>query len=277
MTGSDNPAGREQTDAENEPIEPVPMKLRVLLLVAAFLPPTAPAGAIVGGAAAVNDGLGRSVVTIVGSRGNFCTGSLIAPALVLTVAHCVQPGADYKIVEYDAEKRPQLKDVKAVAIHPGFQMQAMLNHRATADVALLRLEIPAKGKSPSMLGAPQMPLLPGAKFTVAGIGVTVRGDGKSGGAIRKADLVATGKPGTLQIRLVDPATQGARDGLSACTGDSGAPVFEEQPSGPVIVGVVSWSTGANNAAGCGGLTGVTPLTLYRDWIVQTARQWGFVL
>ena len=28
------------------------------------------------------------------------------------------------------------------------------------------------------------------------------------------------------------------------------------------------------AAGCGGITGVTPLTLYRDWIAQTARQWG---
>ena len=23
-----------------------------------------------------------------------------------------------------------------------------------------------------------------------------------------------------------------------------------------------------------GMTGVTPLTLYRDWILQTARQWG---
>jgi len=242
---------------------------------AVFLPATA--DAIVGGAAPVTDGVGRSIVTIVGSRGNFCTGSLIAPALVLTVAHCVQPGADYKIVEYDAGKKPQLKDVKAVAIHPGFQMRVMLNHRATADVALLRLENPAKGKSPSALGTPRLPLLPGAKFSIAGIGVTVRGDGKSGGTIRKADLVATGKPGTLQIRLVDPATQGARDGLSACTGDSGEPVFEDQEKGPVIIGVISWSTGPNNGAGCGGLTGVTPLTLYRDWIWQTARQWGFAL
>jgi hypothetical protein len=25
------------------------------------------------------------------------------------------------------------------------------------------------------------------------------------------------------------------------------------------------------------MTGVTPLTLYRDWILQTARQWGFAL
>jgi hypothetical protein len=25
------------------------------------------------------------------------------------------------------------------------------------------------------------------------------------------------------------------------------------------------------------LTGVTPLTLYRDWILKTAGQWGFAL
>ncbi|HEX9469860.1 MAG TPA: S1 family peptidase, partial [Bradyrhizobium sp.] len=39
----------------------------------------------------------------------------------------------------------------------------------------------------------------------------------------------------------------------------------------------SWSTGPNGSAGCGGLTGVTPLTLYRDWILQTAQHWGFAL
>ena len=114
----------------------------------------------------------------------------------------------------------------------------------------------------------------GSRFTIAGIGVTVRGDGKSGGTIRVAGLVATGKPGTLQIRLVDPVGQGAREGMGACTGNSGGPVFEDKQTGPAIVGVISWSTGPNMADGCGGLTGVTPLTLYRDWILQTARQMG---
>ncbi|MBR1151540.1 trypsin-like serine protease [Bradyrhizobium sp. JYMT SZCCT0428] len=250
------------------------MKVLARIIAGLALLVAAPAYAIVGGGAPSADGVGRSVVTIVGSRGNFCTGAVIAPKIVLTAAHCVQPGADYKIVEYGADKQPSLQDVKSVAIHPGFKMQAMLAHRATADVALLQLGSPVKGKTPSTLGMPNIPILVGSRFTIAGIGVTTRGDGKSGGTIRAAGLVATGKPGTLQIRLVDPVGQGTRDGLGACTGDSGGPVFEDKQSGPAIIGVVSWSTGPNSSAGCGGLTGVTPLTLYRDWLVQTARQWG---
>jgi hypothetical protein len=154
-----------------------------------------PAGAIVGGAGPAPDSVARSIVTIVGSQATFCTGSLIAPNLVLTVAHCVQPGAEYKIVQYDAYRKPQLQDVKAVAIHPAFKMQEMLAHRATADVALLQLEVPAKGKTPARLSTPHLPLAPGNAFTIAGVGVTIRGDGKSAGIIRSAALVATGKPG----------------------------------------------------------------------------------
>jgi len=251
----------------------IPLRTVAALMLFAF----APAYAIVGGAPPSTEGVSRSVVTIVGSRGNFCSGALIAPKLVLTVAHCVDPGATYKIVEYGADRQPQLQDVKSVAVHPDFNMQAMMAHRATADVALLRLEAQPKGKPPSSLGVPSVPIKVGGTFTIAGIGVTIRGQGNSGGVIRAASLVATGKPGTLQIRLVDPLTQGTRAGLGACTGDSGAPVFEDRAGGPEIVGVVSWSTGPNGSAGCGGLTGVTPLTLYRDWILQTARQWGSAL
>jgi hypothetical protein len=250
-----------------------PMRNRFLPIAALALL-VSPAYAVVGGGVPTTDGVGRSVVTIVGSRGNFCTGALIAPKVVLTAAHCVQPGADYKIVEYGADRQPKLQDVRSVAIHPAFKMDAMLAHRATADVALLQLAAPAMAKTPSLLGMPDIPIVVGSRFTIAGIGVTVRGDGKSGGTIRVAGLVATGKPGTLQIRLVDPVGQGTREGMGACTGDSGGPVFEDKPGGPIIIGVVSWSTGPNGSAGCGGMTGVTPLTLYRDWLLQTARQWG---
>jgi hypothetical protein len=252
------------------------MKISAMVAAGALVL-AAPASAIVGGGTPQTEGIGRSVVTIVGSRGNFCTGSLIAPKVVLTAAHCVQPGADYKIVDYGADQKPQLLNVRSVAIHPGFNMEAIQAHRATADVALLQLEIPVKGKSSSVVGVPRVPIMVGGRFSIAGIGVTVRGDGKSGGTTRVAGLVATGKPGTLQIRLVDPVTNGVRDGIGACTGDSGGPVVEDQPRGPVIVGVISWSTGPNGSAGCGGLTGVTPLTLYREWILQIARPWGAAL
>ncbi|MCP9626125.1 trypsin-like serine protease [Rhodopseudomonas palustris] len=250
------------------------MRALALLLLLATL--ATPAAAMVGGARE-DAALGRAVVTIVGSRGNFCSGTLIAPDLVLSAAHCVGPGADYKIVQLDAQRQPQLRDVRRVAAHPSFDIKAVLAHRASADVALLQLAAPLPGKSPLPLGAPLDPLAAGQNFTVAGIGVAIRGDGRSGGTVRSAALVATGRPGRLQIRLVDPATNNARDGQGACTGDSGGPALQAQDGRAVVIGVVSWSTGPNNAAGCGGLTGVTPLTLYRDWIEHTAQAWGSAL
>ncbi|MEA2942590.1 MAG: hypothetical protein QOD09_3119 [Bradyrhizobium sp.] len=245
-----------------------------LLPALAFALLAHPASAIVGGGGAPAESISRAVVTIIGSRGSFCTGSVIAQDLVLTAAHCVLPGADYKVI-LPGETPPRLLDVKRVAPHPQFNVQAIVAHRASADVALLQLAaaLPAS-KAPAPLGAPMIPIQIGARFTVAGVGVTRRGDGKSGGTIRAADLTVTGKPGTLQIRLVDPVTNNLREGLGACTGDSGAPAFEMQGGRAVIVGVVSWSTGANNTGGCGGVTGVTPLTLYREWILRTARAWG---
>jgi secreted trypsin-like serine protease len=208
---------------------------------------------------------------ITGSGGTFCTGAAIARDLVLSAAHCVLPGADYKLIEFNAARQPVLLDIRQIARHPNFNLQTLLGHRATADVALLKLAAPLPADiQPAVLDRADRKPQPGDRYSVTGYGLAVRGDGKTGGTLRTAQLVATGKPGNLQIRLVDPATGGNAPGLGACTGDSGAPVYE----GTALAGVVSWSTGPNMTAGCGGLTGVTPLTLYRGWIVDTARKLG---
>jgi secreted trypsin-like serine protease len=244
-----------------------------LLLLAATSGLATSSQAIVGGGVANPEVIGHSVVTIIGSHGTVCSGSLIATNIILTAGHCIAPDTSYRVVDYTTQP-PRLLTAQKVASHPQFNRQTMLAHRATADVALLLLPSSVPTKVPALLGIPRLPVEPGAHFMVAGVGVTVSGGDAGVGTIRAASLVATGQPGTLQLRLVDPATNNTRNGLGACTGDSGAPVFEYQDQRAIIVGVVSWSTGANNSDGCGGLTGVTPLTVYRDWIVQTARGWG---
>jgi secreted trypsin-like serine protease len=244
--------------------------MRRIAALACCLVLASPAAAIVGGAPEAKDIPG---VMIVGSRGTPCTGTLLARDLVLTAAHCTMPGADYKIVVFDARRQPLLRDVAQVRHHPQFSIKTFLAHRATADVALLKLARPmALAPAPIFDGAPKV--APGDTLTLAGFGVTRRGDGRSGGTLRAASLAVTGKPGNLQIRLFDPATRGERPGLGACTGDSGGPVFIQNAGRRLVIGVVSWSTGPKNSDGCGGLSGVTPLSLYRGWILDTAATLG---
>jgi secreted trypsin-like serine protease len=247
--------------------------IRALAIVLALL--LRPAAAMVGDSEVADASLGRQIVLIVGSNGSYCSGVVLAPQLLLTAAHCVAPGADYKLVEYDAAHRPQLKDIARVVRHPQFSPSTFAAHRATADVALLALAAPlAATHTPVALGTPRDKVQPGNAFIVAGYGVTRAGDPRSGGTLRRASLVATGRPGNLQIRLVDSRSNGARAGAGACTGDSGAPVFQQAGGSLVMIGLVSWSTGPGLAAGCGGLTGVTPLELYRGWIATTAKRLG---
>jgi hypothetical protein len=243
--------------------------------LALVLTATAEVNAMVGGAAIAGQTVARHIALIVGSRGTSCTGVVIARDLVLTAAHCALPGADYKIVEFDAAHRPTLRDVSQVLTHPQFDLNTLLSHRATADVALLRLTAPLPAAfAPAPLAIGRKSVAVGDHFLVAGYGVAIRGDGRTGGTIRTADLVATGQPGTLQVRLVDATTNGVRAGLSACTGDSGAPVFDTSEGRLSIVGIVSWSTGPALSDGCGGLTGVTPLTQYQAWIMNAAAKMG---
>ena len=234
-----------------------------------------PARAMVGGAPPAAGAAARGVVEILGSGGTACTATAIARDLLLTAAHCVMPGADYKLVASALGEPPVLKDVVQIEAHPQFELKRLLGHLATADVAVMKLAQPAAAKIvPVSLSAEEEPVVVGDAFEVAGFGVTVRGDGRTGGTLRSATLVATGQPGTLQIRLFDPKTKGDSPGLGACTGDSGSPVFRDKDGRAVVIGVVSWSTGPKLGDGCGGLTGVTPLSRYLSWIVNMARMLG---
>jgi hypothetical protein len=245
------------------------------LFAALFAATIGPAVAMVGGAQPAANGAGRSVVMILGSGGTACTATAIARVLLLTAAHCVQPGAEYKLADLSDPRAPRLKSIARIKRDPQFEMKKLLGHVATADVALAQLAEPLPEDVPTVaLDDWTKPVAVDDALVVVGFGVTVRGDGRTGGTARAATLVATGQPNTLQLRLFDPRTKGETPGLGACAGDSGAPAFRDANGRLTIVGVVSWSTGPKLSAGCGGLTGVTPLVRYRDWILETARTMG---
>lgn len=250
------------------------MRLRGILvtIVTAALSAT-PARAVVGNAPAASGATARAVLMIIKEDG-FCTATAVARSLLLTAAHC-SLSSDYKLVLGAPSERPVVKDIVRVEHDPQFDLKRLFGHLATADVALLKLATPLPDTiAPLPLGAEEEPVAAGDTFVVAGYGVTMRGDGRTAGTLRAATLVATGQPGSLQIRLVDAKTKGDTAGLGACTGDSGAPVLRNKDGRIVIIGLVSWSTGPKLEGGCGGLTGVTPLAKYHDWITGTAQKLG---
>jgi secreted trypsin-like serine protease len=225
----------------------------------------APALTLTGNAPPASGWAARSIVMIVDARGDLCTGTALTRDLVLTAAHCVTAPIDYQVKAYQSGLSIA---VRSIARHPGFNFANYAASRATADLALLKLSGPLPDiVAPASLAASRR-VAAGETLTIAGFGVTAAGTPRGLGQPRMAALTVTGKPGSLQIRLYDGAARGQRIGLGACTGDSGAPAFD----GDKVIGVVSWSTAPGDEEGCGGLTGVTPLLNYRDWIMQTASK-----
>lgn len=247
---------------------------RVVIALASLAALCAPAAAIVGGARKV--GLtGEPIVMIVGTRGNrgvLCTGTALARDLVLTAAHCVAPETRLQII---ATIGAAMTPINAIARHPRYDARSYARGRVTADVALIKLAAPLPDHiAPVGLANEGDAVAVGDRLLIAGFGMTVPGRAASTGLARMATLAVTGRPGGLQIRLVDPATRGERLGLGACTGDSGGPAFRETNGRLRVIGVISWSTGPADSEGCGGMTGVTPIALYRGWILEQAVKMG---
>ena len=241
---------------------------RVLFALAAFAL-SAPALAVTGNAPPATGWAARAIVMVVDPRGDLCTGTALASDLVLTAAHCVARMERYEVKPYQTGTAIR---VHSIAIHPGFNLASYAASRATADVALIKLAAPLPDVIVPAALAPSRRVRVGETLTIAGFG-TISDHGVAGlGQPRMAKLTVTGQPGSLQIRLYDDATRNLRAGLGTCTGDSGGPAYDGQS--PLVIGVVSWTTAAEDEEGCGGLTGLTPLLLYRSWIFDTARKFN---
>jgi secreted trypsin-like serine protease len=242
--------------------------MRPALAALCFLAFAAPALAITGKAPPASGASARAIVMLTDGDGDLCTGTALSREVVLTAAHCVMGERKRGVKAYQTgESIP----VRRVVRHPRFDAKAYAMSRATADVALVQLTKPLPDIVAAAELAPARRVTVSDTLTIAGFGVTAAFTPYGLGIPREAALTVTGQPGSLQIRLVDPTTNNQRAGLGACTGDSGAPAFDAEGR---IVGVVSWSTAPNNETGCGGLTGLTPLVNYKEWIAKEVIKLG---
>jgi hypothetical protein len=219
------------------------------------------AAGLVGDAPLATDDIARAVVGIVGPHSSFCTATAIASEMLLTAGHCVQPGVSYRVQFKDNNGLRQYSEIVDMDRPPQFSELAP-GSRPSADLALVRVGEPFPAQiGIAILGLTQPPIWPGDKVIVVGGGIPFRGLHETG-VNREATLVATGLSEPRHMWLTDASGKA----IGACFGDSGAPVFQVEPDGAKVVGVVGWASGPNKTKGCGGITGATALSPYRAWI-----------
>jgi len=240
------------------------------LTAAALLLPTLSAHAVVRGAVVRNpNGIRQSVVRIESSRGELCSGTLIAPTLVLTAAHCVQERAAYRVIGVDRAFRQRVVMAVAGTLHPAFVPGTTPRTQPGVDLALLKLAQPLGGNFAPLSPRLAAPVGPGQPVELAGFGLVDEAAPGTARVLRQTRLVSLG---TVQVAnrvllTADPQRLGARTGAGACRGDSGGPILQDGQ----LAGVVSWSAGAlRSRTACGGFTAVTPLSEHVPWIASSA-------
>lgn len=245
--------------------------MRRLLSVLLALPAIASAGTtdapVVGGSTAP-PGKWPDAVAVLGTSGS-CTGTLVAPDVVITAGHCAEINPTEVIAnttDYTGADGVMV-DVKSTTAYPDWQH--------TYDLSVIVLDRPIAGVTPRKVGTACTfgELRSAMSVHLVGYGLTAE-DGTGNNTLLNEAMAP----------IVDPDCSGGRgchakvapggefvaggDGTDSCFGDSGGPVYFDTPRGTVVIGAVSRGIdGAAMPCGGGGIYVRTDKVI--DWIEQT--------
>jgi MYXO-CTERM domain-containing protein len=197
--------------------------------------------AIIGGAETTGDPAVVMLVGIPADHATFdaCTASLVAPDVLLTAAHCVDPathagysfgiftGPDASAYPTANTLAPVLAPIAEVHVHPDYSASPPFH----ADIAVARLasklDVPPLPVERAPLGADVV----GAKARLVGYGQSVYG---TYSAVKRAADTVVASLGDDTIVVGDQAHR-------SCVGDSGGPALVERSGTVRIVGVDSYT------------------------------------
>jgi secreted trypsin-like serine protease len=220
------------------------------------------------------------------TAGYACTGTVVAPRVILTAGHCVEDIESSSIVEpkliavatgasnLQKIQRAEISQVERVLAYPGFDPTQL-----HGDAGLLILSAPVSAPPIALATSADAALYePGGQLTVAGWGIDNRTTGHAPNQLQAATVpieeAAKCKEGTRRFYpFFDPTRQVcALDSphfkITTCHGDSGGPAIGTRADGtPVELGVTSLGDGSCNPASPAVFTRVDQISSWvQSWI-----------